>query len=224
MVVHDYMRKLGHTDLSFVQIGAHDGMHLDPLYPFVKKYHWRGLLVEPQPAVFEKLKANYASEPQLTFEQCAIVADPKLSTIDMSVVQDGLHPHSTMLASILPAAIINNTHHYPQEAQKLTVPAMTLEKLLREHNIHGMDFLQIDVEGLDYEILDALWNTPIRPAIIQLEHGFYGPAQLTQIYGKLEQEGYEMIRHNIDTICVYQSQDDFKRVEYEGLNFEGRKL
>src|SRR5947209_8058963 len=59
-------------DLFFLQIGAHDGITDDPLRQYVLKYHWRGLLLEPQPRLFAQLKANYQSEPQLMFENAAL--------------------------------------------------------------------------------------------------------------------------------------------------------
>src|SRR5215468_60576 len=58
--------------LFFVQIGAHDGITGDPLRKFVLKYHLPGILVEPNPAVFKKLVANYRGEPQLRFENVAV--------------------------------------------------------------------------------------------------------------------------------------------------------
>jgi FkbM family methyltransferase len=44
----------------FVNIGANDGVVADPIYPFIAKYGWRGIAVEPVPYVFEQLRQNYA--------------------------------------------------------------------------------------------------------------------------------------------------------------------
>ena len=68
-------------DFFFVQIGAHDGVHYDPIRPFVEKYHWRGLLVEPQPEVYQRLVANYASEPQLMFAKAAVAPQNGKATL-----------------------------------------------------------------------------------------------------------------------------------------------
>lgn len=46
-------------DFFFVNIGANDGVVADPIYPFIAKYGWRGIAVEPVPYVFEQLKKNY---------------------------------------------------------------------------------------------------------------------------------------------------------------------
>ena len=70
------MYKLAATvpDLFFVQIGANDGITDDPIRKYVTRYHWRGLLVEPQAEVFQRLLYNYRDEKQMIFEQ-AVVAD-----------------------------------------------------------------------------------------------------------------------------------------------------
>jgi hypothetical protein len=39
----------------FFQIGANNGLTDDPLRQFVTKYHWHGVLIEPQPQVFQQL-------------------------------------------------------------------------------------------------------------------------------------------------------------------------
>src|SRR3989344_626219 len=61
-----------HRNVFFIQIGANDGMKFDSTYLYVKKYNWRGILVEPVGYVFEKLKDNYRSVNGLIFENAAI--------------------------------------------------------------------------------------------------------------------------------------------------------
>jgi FkbM family methyltransferase len=82
-------------DFFFVQIGANNGLTDDPLRQFVTKYHWHGVLVEPQPQVFQQRLKNYELEKQLAFENAAIadkdgtaqlfVADHQDETADMRV-------------------------------------------------------------------------------------------------------------------------------------------
>ena len=53
-------------DFFFVQIGANDGINHDPLHEYVTKYNLSGLVVEPQPDVFELLRKNYESFKKVT--------------------------------------------------------------------------------------------------------------------------------------------------------------
>src|SRR5215207_8561123 len=52
-------------DFYFVQIGANDGVMNDSLNPQIRKYGFRGCLVEPMPDVFNILQHNYRDQPQL---------------------------------------------------------------------------------------------------------------------------------------------------------------
>src|SRR5688500_13005578 len=45
-----------HPDAFFVQIGANDATHNDPLNRAIRRADWRGLLVEPVPYVFARLE------------------------------------------------------------------------------------------------------------------------------------------------------------------------
>jgi len=55
-----------------LQIGANDGYRDDPLYKIITTYRLPALLVEPIPSVFEALQRNYAGQPDIRFENCAI--------------------------------------------------------------------------------------------------------------------------------------------------------
>src|SRR5438046_1263614 len=47
-------------ELTFIQVGASDGMMNDPIREFVVSGRWRGLLVEPVPHSYKQLVHNYS--------------------------------------------------------------------------------------------------------------------------------------------------------------------
>ena len=50
---------LNRQQVTFLQIGAYDGVAGDPLRPIIlDDERWSGVLVEPQPSAFERLKQN----------------------------------------------------------------------------------------------------------------------------------------------------------------------
>ena len=61
-----------HPEFTFVNIGANDGVNSDPVWPFATKHGWRGVCVEPAPAVFELLQANYSPYPRVQTVRAAI--------------------------------------------------------------------------------------------------------------------------------------------------------
>src|SRR4051812_30370639 len=58
--------------MTFLQIGAFDGVGDDDLRELVTTHKLRGVLVEPQPAAFTRLQQNYRNEPQVTLLRAAI--------------------------------------------------------------------------------------------------------------------------------------------------------
>ncbi len=73
-------------EFFFIQIGANDGMTMDPIRSYILKYKWRGILIEPQPNIFRALMANYDGEQQLIFENVAI--SPEDGVVSLFAVDD----------------------------------------------------------------------------------------------------------------------------------------
>jgi FkbM family methyltransferase len=59
---------------QFIQVGANDGKLNDPLRKFILKKFLKGVMIEPQPEIFKKLKGNYAELDidGISFENIAI--------------------------------------------------------------------------------------------------------------------------------------------------------
>src|SRR5436305_1438250 len=51
-----------------VQVGAHDGSIVDPLRAELVRRPWSGILVEPVPYVFARLRASYGRNSRLALE------------------------------------------------------------------------------------------------------------------------------------------------------------
>ena len=71
-----------------VQIGANDGTTMDPLHRLLEQYALPGLMVEPQPSAFARLRANRGHLPGLKFEQALIAAEDGHATL--YVLRSGL--------------------------------------------------------------------------------------------------------------------------------------
>jgi FkbM family methyltransferase len=131
----------------FVQIGAMDGKSFDRIYPYVQQYKWPGLLVEPMPKEFEKLKANYAWHNNIAFENSAIKRSSGCEV--MYYVEVDRPKTARGLSTFYPQK--NNVRKYPESA------------------VSKVDLLAIDAEGCDLEILVNWDFNSIRPKVIICE-------------------------------------------------------
>src|SRR4051812_40969419 len=69
----EFFKLTGESNIkTFVQIGSNDGKKNDPLFYYVKRNRWKGILVEPDPANFKKLLNNYMDTEGLIFENVGI--------------------------------------------------------------------------------------------------------------------------------------------------------
>ncbi len=150
--------------ITFVQVGANDGVTNDPLAARIRSGRWRGLLVEPVPSAYEALVANYSGIDGLTFERCAIGAEPGTATFYLP--KDGNTRIGSFSADHVRA-------HYPNrqvELDAIDVPVLPLSALLARHGFGNFDVLCVDAEGFDDVVLQSLDYGLTRPQIIHYEH------------------------------------------------------
>jgi FkbM family methyltransferase len=150
----------------FVQIGAMDGKSFDRIYPYVQQYKWPGLLVEPMPKEFEKLKANYAWHNNIAFENSAIKRSSGCEV--MYYVEVDRPKTARGLSTFYPQK--NNVRKYPESViHTIEVRCITPKELLQKHSVSKVDLLAIDAEGCDLEILVNWDFNSIRPKVIICE-------------------------------------------------------
>jgi FkbM family methyltransferase len=185
-------------DFFFIQVGANDGRRDDPIQHLVRRYHWRGLLLEPVPWVFEKLVANYRDEPQLLLVNAAIFARDGVVDLWTDPDSDGL---MSSFDFANPARYLRSSR-----LQKISVEALSMRTLIRRHAIDRIDLLQIDAEGYDHEIIKMLLEDDLPlPRLIRYEHVMLSASDRVDCSALLASRGYRMLRDRIDTIA-YRSQ------------------
>jgi len=203
LVVRD---KLTHDQrFFFVQIGANDGIQSDPLHHLIMEYHLEGLLVEPLPDFFERLRQNYVSEPQLSFENCAIATSDGeriMYCISPNVcVPEKVHRQATFYKHKI-LRVAKDIGLGKEYVEEIKVPTLTLRTLFRKHSIQKVSLLQIDTEGYDYEILKMAFATHVYPEIINFEYIQLSWEDRLKSREMLIEEGYRFMNIGRDTLAV----------------------
>jgi hypothetical protein len=63
--------------------------------------------------------------------------------------------------------------HIPEENRKvISVPCITLNKILKKHNMKKIDYMSIDVEGAEYPILKAFDFDKFDVDVFDIENNF----------------------------------------------------
>lgn len=177
------LRQRTRDEIAFVQAGANDGVTGDPLRGSILRYHLRGLLIEPLPSAFQQLQANYASEPQVCFANCAVGRENGTATLY----------GADRCASVT-----------PQPGESFAVPVRTLPDLLTDYRLPNPSILVVDVEGLDADIVLSALDAGLRPPVIMYESVHLPRDVQDHCLRRLEREGYAFVDADVDTYAVIE--------------------
>jgi FkbM family methyltransferase len=187
------------SEFFFVQIGAHNGADDDPIHEFVVRYHPSGVLIEPQPLVFLELKKNYASEPQLIFENVAISHDDGEAKMYYPKAENG---EPTSVLTTFRREVLEYQIGRGAKIEEINVATRTFQTLFTRHFIRRVDLLQIDAEGFDCEILKLFDFRAYKPMIVRFEHIHLSRRELTEAVTLLANLGYQFYRDTIDLVAI----------------------
>lgn len=162
----------------FVEFGATDGVSLSNSYLLEKEFGWDGILAEPARCWHQALQTNRHvhiekncvwkySASTLTFNE---VKDAEFSTIDIYSKAD-VHRDTRRTRSIY------------------DVETISLNDLLAKHNAPAeIDYLSIDTEGSEFDILENFDFSLYSFRVITCEHNFT-PMRL-KLHELLTKNGY----------------------------------
>lgn len=186
---------------TFVQIGANDGVLYDQLHELMC-YGWRGLLVEPNPEAFARLRETYRHYSDFVFAQKAVVGID-FPTGDVTLYACNADGEQSVKASLHKPIAALGLASKGLKAQAISVPGITLSALLGETGFeNGVDFFITDTEGEDYEIMRQLVASDFRPTLLQFENFFMSQSQHEMICASLSSLGYSLLVVNYDTIAL----------------------
>ena len=146
----------------YIEVGAND-----PTSPESQSFHlekilgWSGLLIEPIPYLAELARKE---RPKAIVCECACTSPIKTGALELLIPRLGdelMTGHASLEANL-------DEHNYI-EFEKIKVSAVTLSSLLREKNIKKIDFLSIDVEGAELDVLIGADLKSSQPTLILLE-------------------------------------------------------
>jgi FkbM family methyltransferase len=160
----------------FVEFGASDAEHLSNTWLLEQRYGWTGILAEPNPVNHASLRTRRA----VLDTRCVYVTSG--AELEFHATDD---PVLSTLAQFSDADFHATTR---RARHSITVQTVSLDDLLDEHQAPPtVDFLSIDTEGSEYDILSAYsFRRHIR--CMSVEHNFT-PARET-IDRLLRSKGY----------------------------------
>jgi FkbM family methyltransferase len=170
----------------FVGFGATNGLDLSNTYMLEKEFNWTGILAEPALCWHKDLKMN---------RQCKI--DTRCVWSESNKVLTFNETIEPVLSTIADFSSSDVQHSKLREGGKhYDVMTISLNDLLAEHSApFDIDYLSIDTEGSEFEILSSLNFEKYDIKVITCEHN-YTPARV-KIHDLLTSKGYVRTKTDI---------------------------
>jgi FkbM family methyltransferase len=194
-------------EVTFIQIGACDGVTGDSVHSFVRKGKMRAVLVEPIEQSFRKLAEAYAGVPNVAIVNSALSHNDgqvTLFKVKSENVKSVSLDWAPQLASFDKAHLIRHGI-LDDEIEEVLVPALTLKSLLSKYEINSVNILQIDTEGFDGEVVKMALDLPCKPECINFENLHLTADDLGDVFGRLEAHGYVWTHDRWNTLAVSQA-------------------
>lgn len=206
-----------HKTLTFLQIGANDGIMNDPVYQFnvANRDVVSGFVLEPLPDIFEKLAENYRSCPGIKPVNLAIHATQS------EMVLHRVKPERAAEVPAFARGIASfDAGHWKKTTlvpsadfmEQVKVKCVSFADFIKSNAIDKLDLLLLDTEGYDYEILMSIDFTNIKPRIIRFEHGVRDKVmsfdQFMHVCNYLNSYGYQIVAESYDVTAYLLEPND----------------
>ncbi|MGE0669671.1 MAG: FkbM family methyltransferase [Parachlamydiales bacterium] len=175
------------TDGVFVDIGAYDGVTYSNSYFFEKDLGWKGICIEPNPAAFEKL---IQARKSVCYQTC--ISDKK-AVAKFVKLTGRCEMLSGLSAKYDPShvkRIEKEMAKFGGEKEEIEVPTLTLNEIADQEGIKRIDFLSIDTEGGEFDILKSIDFSKLDIDVITIENNYQDP----NFRQHLARQGYVFIK------------------------------
>jgi FkbM family methyltransferase len=193
----------------YVDVGANDGVLGSNSY-LLELHGWRGLLIEPSAALADACRT---ARPASIVVNRAAVGAPDVHTIDFFEYSGGGpgQRHDGLSSVGRPSCYEARALAAGGRVVKSAVSAATLDAILQEYEVVApIDFLSIDVEGAELDVLRGFSLARYRPRLVIIEDNTFG--QDRTVAEHLARYGYRPIARSFVNVWYAFGADAERRV------------
>lgn len=180
----------------FLDIGANDGITDSNTAALEFHYDWKGICIEANPNLINKLSLN---RPNSVIVNCA--AWKSEGEIQLEVSDSCFNGIPGNLLSRVAELNNNQQHfvnHFNESKSIVTVQSKTVTSIIENYyNLPlSIDYMSLDVEGAELEVLQGLNFSMIDIKFMTIEHGDRSQDYINNISNYLIEYGYKQHRLN----------------------------
>lgn len=154
----------------FIDIGASDGITISNTYFFEKYMGWDGICVEPRRAIQDLLRKNRTCKIE---DVCISDTEEEVDFLEICGYGQGLSGikkkydprHVDRIRDDLDA-------HKESTSETKKVKCITFSSLLEKYNVTKVDYMNIDVEGAELDIIKTIDFSKVNIKTLTIENNY----------------------------------------------------
>ena len=196
----------GYKNGFYVDVGAHDGVSLNNTLYFEKNNNWNGINIEPNKKVFDKLLTNRPHNINLNLAVCNNDGETEfLCNTGYTEMLSGIK--NTFDSRHLQRLYRENIQ-MGASTEVIKVNTKKLETIFDENHISHINYLSIDVEGAEFEVIKSINFDKVFIDIIAFENNFNDTSSPIILF--LENHNFTFIHSSLDIFVINNKSTFYK--------------
>lgn len=191
----------GYKNGFFVDVGAHDGISFNNTLYFEKYNNWTGINIEPIKKVYDRLVIN---RPKSININCAVCnkdgTSNFFSNTGYTEMISGLEDH---FDSRHLQRLKKENQQMGSTTEIINVETKKLETILDSFFIKHINYLSIDVEGAEFDVIKSINFDKVFIDVIGFENNYNDTS--IPIIKFLEDKNFKVIHKSLDIFMINQN-------------------
>lgn len=191
----------GYKNGFFIDVGAHDGISINNTLYFEKYNNWTGINIEPIKSVYDKLVINRPNNININ---CAIC---NKNGIEEFYCNTGYTEMISGLKNNFDPRHFQRLHiensKYGSSTEIININTKTLETICDEYNIKHINYLSIDVEGAEFDVIKSINFDKVFIDVIGFENNYNNVS--IPIIEYLKNKNYIIINNKFDIFMIHSN-------------------
>jgi FkbM family methyltransferase len=184
-----------------MDVGAHDGVSINNTLYFEKYNNWTGINVEPIKSVYDNLVINRPNNININ---CAVCNNDGNAEFICNV------GYTEMISGLKDCFDDRHYQHLNYENELMgskttliNINTKKIESICDEHNIKHINYLSIDVEGAEFEVIKSINFDKVFIDVIGFENNYDDVS--IPIVNYLKTKHYVVFNKSIDIFMIHKN-------------------
>ena len=198
----------GHKNGIYVDVGEYDGIDINNTLYFEKYNNWTGINIEPIKKIFDNLVINRPNNINLN---CAVCNNDGETDFFCNT------GHTEMISGIKHTMDVRHLQRTEYEnnimgstTEIIKVNTQKLETIFDQNNITHVNYLSIDVEGAEFEVIKSINFDKVFIDVIGFENNYTDVS--VPIVKYLENKNFVVINVSMDIFMINKDSKFYKNL------------